>query len=46
MDKPFRILVVSDDEDIRVTIEAIFKNEGYPVDVAGNEATRLKSLNR
>ncbi|MCW4044436.1 MAG: response regulator [Candidatus Bathyarchaeota archaeon] len=42
MDKPARILVVDDDENIRITIEAILKNEGYDVDVAasGNEAIK------
>ena len=40
MDKPARILVVDDDENIRMSFEAILENEGYAVDVAakGNEA--------
>lgn len=40
MDKPSRILVVDDNEDIRITMKAILENEGYQVDLAttGNEA--------
>jgi DNA-binding NtrC family response regulator len=41
MGKHARILVVDDDENIRITIKAILENEGYTVDVAedGREAT-------
>ncbi len=42
MDKTVRILVVDDDEDIRITIEAILKNEGYAVDVAGSGSEAIK----
>jgi len=40
MDNPARILIVDDDENIRKTLSAILKNEGYTVDVAqsGSEA--------
>ena len=37
-----RILVVDDDENIRVTIEAILENEGYAVDVAVNGREAIK----
>jgi DNA-binding NtrC family response regulator len=42
MGKPARILVVDDDENIRVTIEAILENEGYAVDVAVNGREAIK----
>jgi CheY-like chemotaxis protein len=42
MGKPVRILVVDDDENIRVTIEAILENEGYAVDVAVNGREAIK----
>jgi DNA-binding NtrC family response regulator len=42
MGKPARILVVDDDENIRTTIEAILKNEGYAVDVAANGREAIK----
>ncbi|MCJ7762511.1 response regulator [Candidatus Bathyarchaeota archaeon] len=42
MDKPARILVVDDDKDIRITIEAILKNEGYTVDLAANGSDAIK----
>jgi DNA-binding NtrC family response regulator len=42
MDKPARILVVDDDKNIRITIEAILKNEGYAVDVAANGSDAIK----
>lgn len=40
--KPAKILVVDDDENIRKTLTAILKNEGYIVDAAqnGNEAIK------
>jgi DNA-binding NtrC family response regulator len=42
MSTPVSILVVDDDENIRKTLSAILKNEGYAVDVAqnGNEAVK------
>jgi DNA-binding NtrC family response regulator len=42
MGKPARILVVDDDENIRTTIEAILKNEGYTVDVVANGSEAIK----
>src|SRR4030042_435222 len=42
MGKPARILVVDDDENIRVTIEAILENEGYAVDGAMNGREAIK----
>ena len=42
MDKPARILVVDDDENIRVTVEAILKNEGYAVDVVASGGDAIK----
>jgi DNA-binding NtrC family response regulator len=42
MGKPVRILVVDDDENIRVTIEAILENQGYAVDVAVNGREAIK----
>ena len=43
MDKNVRILIVDDDENIRRTMQTIFENEGYVVDLAttGNEAIEL-----
>jgi DNA-binding NtrC family response regulator len=40
LDKPARVLVVDDDENITATIQLILENEGYAVDVAakGSEA--------
>ena len=42
MGNPAKILVVDDDENIRKTLTAILKNEGYIVDAAqnGNEAIK------
>ncbi len=42
MEKPVRILVVDDDENIRKSILAILRDEGYVVDLAtnGREAIR------
>ncbi len=42
MVNPARILVVDDDENIRKTLSAILKDEGYTVDVAqsGSEAVK------
>jgi DNA-binding NtrC family response regulator len=37
-----RILVVDDDENIRITIEAILQNEGYTVDVAASGGDAIK----
>ena len=47
MDKPSRILVVDDNEDIRITMKAILENEGYQVDLAttGNEAIQKNRKN-
>ena len=43
MDENVRILIVDDDENIRRTMQTIFENEGYIVDLAttGNEAIEL-----
>ncbi len=43
MDENVRILIVDDDENIRRTMQTIFENEGYVVDLAttGNEAIEL-----
>jgi DNA-binding NtrC family response regulator len=42
LDKPARILVVDDDENIRESLKAILADEGFAVDVAasGSEAIR------
>ncbi len=42
MGKPARILIVDDDESIRITIEIILKSEGYAVDVAANGSDAIK----
>ncbi|MGA2683338.1 MAG: response regulator [Candidatus Bathyarchaeia archaeon] len=43
MVKNVRILVVDDDENIRKTLQTIFENQGYVVDLAatGNEAIEM-----
>ena len=43
MEKNVRILIVDDDENIRKTLQAIFENQGYVVDLAatGNEAIEM-----
>ncbi|MGA2523370.1 MAG: response regulator [Candidatus Bathyarchaeia archaeon] len=43
MDENVRVLIVDDDENIRRTMQTIFENEGYIVDLAttGNEAIEL-----
>jgi DNA-binding NtrC family response regulator len=43
LDENVRILIVDDDENIRRTMQTIFENEGYIVDLAttGNEAIEL-----
>ena len=42
MDKPTRILVVDDDENVITPIEAILKSEGYAVDVARSGSEAIK----
>jgi DNA-binding NtrC family response regulator len=43
LDENVRVLIVDDDENIRRTMQTIFENEGYIVDLAttGNEAIEL-----
>jgi DNA-binding response OmpR family regulator len=43
LDKNVRILIVDDDENIRKTLQTIFENQGYVVDLAatGNEAIKM-----
>jgi two-component system, OmpR family, response regulator len=42
MGNPTRILIVDDDKDIRNSLAAVLRDEGYAVDVAasGDEAIR------
>jgi DNA-binding NtrC family response regulator len=42
LDKRARILVVDDDENITVTLQAILENEGYLVDVVANGSEAIK----
>jgi DNA-binding NtrC family response regulator len=45
LDKPFRILVIDDDQNIRTTFAAILKSEGYDVDTAENGKTAIEKSN-
>ena len=42
MDRNTRILVVDDNENLRSTIQAMLKNDGYTVDLAANGSEAIK----
>ena len=45
MSKPSRILVVDDDESIRMVLKAILEDEGYVVDLAENGKEAIEKSN-